>query len=636
MAMKNSRKGLGGENLKVAVLSLSVLLLLLGSACSLLEDLVDSPTEVVCDQNIIEGTVELASALPDAAASDYPNCNFTCVLKVKQILLGEVVPTEIVLVLEGFRDRVDLGNKIAKGDRVRVSITPLEAMPEDFQQIQLADDNDNFALPYFAVNKFEKVKWFSGGNNPLPREPEASRWWKTPLNPPLSEYSRKVRAQQIESALKVNGARIAELEKKLPQYEQAISEFTQTHKGFACCWKNDAFFGLSPGTFFIGSYNVSQEREYGIYTAISQLTALSRFLAFHNIDLVVCILPSPNEIAVGEVIPGAAGYQSLPKLKFVRELLLADVDAVDLYDHIYAHRYDYPLIFQYHRNNDHPHTGMCALAGQFLADYLAKRKYLTVQEMEGKIVPCTHTFYTNLWTVENQRYPVKSPAPASKVEWTRSADAAADKEVLIAGNSFSTYPVSGGTFGDFWTYYSHVPYTWIGGENGASSIPQKIMNNGIKVLPNKKVVILFAGAGHLQAPDFQDIELLANSAKIYSLPCEQELAPAPPPDADAAKGEKADTSSCEMTIAIPKGVSPKQILAIKLHLSAAFRSPWAFAEIPEYARQNFRPEPKGGTVTLKLTKKLRRRKVPVRFYFPAGQKFTGTLTQIDFYLGDEK
>ena len=608
---------------KIAFLFLVGLILVFGFGCSSLTDVESAQDQSVPASYIVEGTAELVSDMPEPAKSDYPNCNFTCVLKVKQIVSGAVLPAEIVLVVPGFRDRADLGHQIGKGDRLRAAITPLEAMPEEFQQIQLADENENFELPYFAVSNFEKLKRFAVGDYPLPREKNVVRWWETPLNPPLSDLSRKVRAEQMQKALRDNEERLAELEKRLPQYEKAISGFAKNHRGFVHAWKNDGFFGLNADAVSIGNPWVRQQDKYSVCTTISQLTALDRFLTFHHIDLVVCILPSPDEVAIGEFIPEAAGYRNLRNLQFIRELLLSGIDAVDLYDFTMAHRYDYPLVFQYHRNNAHPHTGMCAISGRFLAEYLAPRKYLARYAMEGEIVPCRDNQHTNVWSVENSRFPVKSPAPLSKVEW-QHRDKNAAKEILIAGNSYSTYPVSGGTVGDFLAYYSHAPYDWIGGESGASSIPRRLLNSGDRVLPGKKVMILFVGVGHLLAPDFQDIELLSQCARIYSLPWERMLT------------AQRHSSYCEVYVAIPEKVAPEQILAVKLRLNAKLRAPWAFAEIPGCARQNFRPEPKGGTVVLKLTEPLRGNGFTVRFYYPEEQTFSGTLTQVDFYLGDKR
>ena len=88
------------------------------------------------------------SRLPDAKRSEYPDCNFTCEMRVHEIRSSERTPRRIVVMLPGFRKReLHWCASLPVGGMLDLSLVPASAASSVLKSMQRADELDNFDLP---------------------------------------------------------------------------------------------------------------------------------------------------------------------------------------------------------------------------------------------------------------------------------------------------------------------------------------------------------------------------------------------------------------------------------------------------------------------------------------------------------
>jgi hypothetical protein len=486
------------------------------------------PTPEPVHLSWIEGELVFVSTLPDAVKSNYPNCNYTAIIKVKHILAGDRVPGKLILVLPGFRDRKNIAEaEYRLGQKLKIQICDFDEMPQKFRQTQQADDNENFELRCYGAIQSKLIRNYTFGNNLPPYKNKANRTWlNSPLNPPLDAVSRKIRKQQMNRTLKFVQVQLFkqhlirnDLELNFSKWKAGLDNSADVRNDlsipgkYLAKWARNSFFTLPLDAWrypFPKNPWVTEDNKVIVNSSLPQIKALNEFLAFHNIDLVVALLPSSYDLSLPVFCPSLNEYRNIYTLQLAENFIKHGIDVVYLHEPLSREKFNYQLMFQYHRNNAHPHSGVVAVAGQALAAYLDKRKYITQRGTVKGIVEKVYDskYSSTLWALRNGRFPLQSSVESLVIKWQQTSRLKNRAEVLIAGNSFSTYPVANGDIGNFISYYGKFNYDWLGGEAGASTIPQKLLSAGPGILKGKKAVVLFVARGHLTAYTWQNINLL--------------------------------------------------------------------------------------------------------------------------------
>ena len=92
-------------------------------------------------ESVVAGRVALVSKLPDPAKSDYKDCYFTAEFAVDSAVSGPPTAARVIVVFPGFHDRkLTAAAQFKQGDCLRLNLIPFDALPQDKQEVQQADD----------------------------------------------------------------------------------------------------------------------------------------------------------------------------------------------------------------------------------------------------------------------------------------------------------------------------------------------------------------------------------------------------------------------------------------------------------------------------------------------------------------
>ncbi len=120
---------------------------------------VDKPmVEVPAGQQgvLILREIIFRSSVPDPAKSVYPDCLFTCEVRVHSHGVATTVPERIVVALLGFAARKpEPAASVKAGDLVKLRIMEAKEAPEKLQTMQRSDQLDDFSLPVYYALTYE-------------------------------------------------------------------------------------------------------------------------------------------------------------------------------------------------------------------------------------------------------------------------------------------------------------------------------------------------------------------------------------------------------------------------------------------------------------------------------------------------
>jgi hypothetical protein len=166
----------------------------------------------------LDGTITFRSVFPEATQSDYPDCTYSVIFRVNNIVENPAnleVGRDILVLLDAFKDRTLLDSgKFAAGDSLRLRLLPFSEAPMAVSSIQQAEDSGRFDLELFYAVHAKKVDKLSGRIAPPTGKWRTPKISDKPLNPVSSSseiIARDLALNQVRQRLNEEIAKLAEL-----------------------------------------------------------------------------------------------------------------------------------------------------------------------------------------------------------------------------------------------------------------------------------------------------------------------------------------------------------------------------------------------------------------------------------------
>lgn len=448
------------------------------------------------DRTVLEGRLLQISKLPAPKNNPYPDCNYTAVIDVAQIIRGKSTPKKLVLVLPGFVSRKHAPEAHYKrGDKVRATIVPFASMSATVRQTQLADEVEDFTLSVYYPEEISTIKKIQAVRTPVPFAKEEPREAGVRNDKTIDREARGARQQaikqdldEIERLLTKNGGNWDRWYASLGPYHQSYAEQQAT---MARMWVDDSFFTAG---------EVDYNRVYHP-SFVKSLIAFKNYLAARNVDLILVRVPKKGEL-VDDLFatPSPDGVFNPYLLQMYKELLSADVEIVaDIIPKAKAARLRFPLMYWYQDFlEDHPAEGITRV----IAEELSKRvnRYELVRSHPKKSFTLKKVPTQGGWLNFNWPYGNPNFSPTENVQLSGVVDdqgnpvqlkQGTDSPVLILGSSYISVPsfAQGSSIPHYFAYLTGIVPDLVHRMEADFMIPRSIAHEGDAFLMNRSVCI---------------------------------------------------------------------------------------------------------------------------------------------------
>lgn len=452
----------------------------------------DSKPATVANQTVIEGVLTQVSKLPAAEKNPYPDCYYTAVLDIKNIISGQRIPKRIILVLPGFFSRrytPEAGLKV--GDMVRATVVPFSSMPDKVRQTQQADEIEDVDLEFYFAQPISVIKNFESIEAPVPfagtKETSEKEYKKD-----KDLAATAARRQQIRADLKYINDELAKHGGDWDRWYESLRGFREEYKkkydAKASMWVGDSYFSAG-----LNEYGKGYSKDF-----VSSLVAFNKYLAERNVDLVLVRVPQKGEIVDDIFTPAPKDQISNPySLRLYKELLEADVEVVvDAIPRLKQARLKFPLMYYYQDfAEEHPAEGTAWVLAEMLAERIQryepvrkgplatlKRERASLPQ-RGFKWPAGNAKYNPTETVSfysissNERKPLLTQGDTSPI--------------LVVGSSFIGSPSFdlGGNIPAYLAYLTGIIPDVLYREGSNATIPRTIAREGDGFLKNRSVCI---------------------------------------------------------------------------------------------------------------------------------------------------
>jgi hypothetical protein len=470
----------------------------------------------------IEGELLNRAMLPQAKKSDYPDCNFTGIVNVTKNISKSKISRKIVVVFNGFVKRKYLPTANLKvGDKLIIDLIAFDTLSVKLKSRKMVDDNDNIDLNYYYAKSVKVINTFSKktSENIIKNSTQKSCTRVFPVNRQQSGSSRKIRVAQIKNNLiNIRQAIIRQelINKKLIKVfptafmrlgqRAAIpdSGITQNKKLFMT-WGNDSFFSL-PKNYNPFTKNIWLLWQQTLFSDFSKpaLLSLKHYLNYHNVDMLLVLVPDLNDLSCDVLMPEMKNYRNLNQMKQVEKLLLAGIDVLDLTESMQKHKFEYNMLFRYNTGDYHPFSGAVQISAKTVSEYLKKRKYklpqynkraTTIVRQPDSSKNSYHKKH-NSFSANNGHYEAGKTIPMTFVVKPKKR-AIIKPCVLISSNSFNSTPWGGGAFCDFISMQLNTSVEVLSRNGGTPRLPLNIYSKGTALLKGKRICIIYISPAHL-------------------------------------------------------------------------------------------------------------------------------------------
>ncbi len=330
-----------------------------------------------CSSKVIslEGVILQVSSLPIPEKSDYPDCNYTAMFQVDNILSQDSsIPEKIILVIPGFRKRILLTDSIyTSGQRLKVKIELFDDIPETLRQIQQTDRINSLDFDYYYLwegqrtDQRSKIVQLPVNNKNKLLSPSSRA-----INLPVTEQDEKavqLRKQAIREDLDHINSLLVKNGGDFRKWYDSLStlrrEYDEKIKNKESKWVGDSYFTAS-----------AYDGQWGHATNyVEAIIQLNQFLKKKGIDLIVLRVPYKGEICSDLFVPEMKekDYVLNPYLlKLNKDLLEANVEVIDMLPPAISDRFNYPLMYWYQNDDLHPSNGMAWTIASILSERLKR------------------------------------------------------------------------------------------------------------------------------------------------------------------------------------------------------------------------------------------------------------------------
>jgi len=478
-----------------------------------------------------EGIVTAISKLPDPAKSDYPDCYYTARFRVENILGGDTIPRDLVLLIPGFQNYTSGALSMVKaGQKLKVRLCPFDALSCAEKAVQHADDLMLFDLSEYFLRGVVPIQGFSSRKSGIPFSESSADYvsiYHGGLNPLLTPEEKVAREKRIaldqrrmgEFLGQTNGKEreYSEQFQKLWEQLQRADKFSENSTG-SYLWQrvDNSFWGLPIRYRFMAEPN-------GLNPAkLRALQSFNEVCLANGIQFIVQLVPNMYSIAARVLVPELRNVPDPQCALLIKQLTDVGIEAIYPIDRLLADYDRHPLMFFYPTNR-HPADGcqdiLTDMVAERICKYLpeksstaAQAKFFSECEVEniygakfcwpehcdignfkaGEPVLCRQVLYAGKPIVFN---------PASPV--------------LVIGNSFSQTPTGNGSYPAYLARKLNLipDYYLVAGFGVTTTVFQSFFNNRERYMKGKKFVVLILGADCLLAPvPIPDLRLLDENA----------------------------------------------------------------------------------------------------------------------------
>ncbi len=463
-------------------------------------------------QLTLEGQILQVSSLPIPEKSDYPDCNYTVLFKVENILSGDSeFPPEIILVIPGFRNRKLLPDSIyTTGQRLRIKTELFDKIPENIRQIQQADRINSFDFDYYYLWEGQRTDQRSkivqlpvnNKNKLLSPSPRA-------INLPITEQDERA-VQLRKQAIKKDLDRINQLLAKnggdFKKWYDSLStvrkQYNEKIKNKESKWVGDSYFSAS-----------AYDGQWGHATNyVEAIIQLNQFLKEKGIDLIVLRVPYKGEICSDLFVSEMKERDFVLNpylLKLNKDLLEANVEVIDMLPLAISDRFKYPLMYWYQNDDLHPSNGMAWTIASILSERL-KRYGFTRKDNFSLVIDTAPPYGVN----QNFSYPKGNPnfnsrcttlidcvlydSSSSRLQLSEENDS----PCLIIGDSFIDRPAGhlGAGIPHYLAYKTGVIPNWVLRAGGANMMGKTMALKKEDFFKKRKVCIFIFSPDTLYRP----------------------------------------------------------------------------------------------------------------------------------------
>jgi hypothetical protein len=395
------------------------------------------------------------SRLPDPKRSDYPDCDFSCEMLVREIYSDERTPRRIVVMLPGFRNReLQWCDSVPVGGMLDLTLVPSGIAPQQMKTRQRADHLDNYDLPVYFASEVRSTDRLAASFDPRPDSYFAGEMasaapatpTKSPAPYPWSQKAARERQAAIQkdkdtilSALKANGG---SWDAWLERISPFVIDIHNKAKAAGGALKKDgAYFERLRWKRYLA---VTKQADEGKPGPVKMLDHLNQELRSRGIDLIVVPFPYKEEVHAdlfSSLAPTDGWFEPLRE-KFILQLLERDIEVIELIPPLREARKKYPFVF-YDAHDNHPAHGAIITTAEQIAQRLerydldARRKSpplsFQTRDMEWVCAPGTPGGF-----IPGSRYPHVQVLDAQGLPIVTNQGL--DSAVVLMGDSYTITP----------------------------------------------------------------------------------------------------------------------------------------------------------------------------------------------------
>ena len=444
------------------------------------------------DSKTFEATIRATSAIPDPETNDYDNCLCAVFVEIDS-LFSEVSPdkqiaSEVIITVPIMKDKIILEDNIFQpGDKVRVTCAEYDEMPQGIQEIQISDDIQSYDHQQFYPLEIRKISEFQKGGN-------------------RNFAQREITILPIQN-LPTDGKAVRMRKERIHQEIVRIEEEIKKHGGSFDAWKEEynpiaEKYRLMSSEGWKGwinnSYFAAGESESTYTTAefIGAILPYKEYLEKNNIDLVIVRVPSKADFAAR--VLGNDSFQENPAwVEHYYECLKNDIEIIDPMPEMYEQRFDYPLFYFYHIQNEiHPFFGYSFVTSKKIADVLKRYSYKEADSplsLQQTSLPLQAPRY--VYPEGNSKYNSLEPMSFYRVDQNGKTignlNSSTGSPFLFLSNSLFWHPNrgSGASVPGYTSYYLQTIADWSYQEGIDISMLRNLISRPI-LLSNRKAVVL--------------------------------------------------------------------------------------------------------------------------------------------------
>ncbi|MEM6720654.1 MAG: hypothetical protein AAF611_15100 [Bacteroidota bacterium] len=441
---------------------------------------------------ILEGEIEFVSKLPKPNEIDYPDCNYSAIIKI----FSDKKDTRISVVFKGIVNKKTVptaGFKV--GDKLKLTLLPFDKTNAEVRQTQLVDQIDDFDMEVYYALKAKKIQKFSqkadatliattkekvASIQTLPKNREAVRARKQKIK---SEIKR------IEKLLASHGGTWEQWEKDIQEFKE---EYTKANKAEDAMWIGNSYFSAG---------NAYARKNEGNF--VEAMTGFQKYLDQFGIDLIVIRVPFKGEV-VGDLFSDKLTDHVVNPyaMKVTLDLLKNDVEVHDILPKLIEERMNYPLLFWYNDFEEtHPGESASWIIAKEIKDILKRYpEYETSPKINTNLKDTVgiRNGKSYRWPKGNKAFPNNKMIPFKTVKDSLDQVVAMNYDknespFLFVGNSFLAFPSikRGGSVPHYFIHETGIkPDVYY--RSGGVGLGRLIYKKGLSFLENRRAIVYVA------------------------------------------------------------------------------------------------------------------------------------------------